>query len=222
MPSPRRAGIICAAALVAGAACSWGKGSGAHQTTNEEARELVAAVTSGDVMRVESLLSSGVNPNVRSKRQGDYLGPPSLPALDVAIGRGNQQMVQILLEHGANPNSVSSTDILLDPTFTPLTRAINKGLADIAAEWQRMPAQLYITGLGQNNCHSGTRMREAMRIICRGSIVLMVSIARAGAGKVFATTQRARLSDEIFIISDVLCRAGAVRVSAQAIKSPQR
>ena len=131
MPRPRRAGIICAAALVAGAACSWGKSSRAHQTTNEEARELVAAVTSGDVMRVESLLSSGVNPNTRAKRQGDYLGPPSLPALDVAIGRGNQQMVQILLEHGANPNSVSSTDILLDPTFTPLTRAIDKGLADI-------------------------------------------------------------------------------------------
>jgi len=131
MPSPRRAGIICAAALAAGGACSWGKGSGAHQTTNDEARQLVAAVTSGDVMRVESLLSSGVNPNVRAKRQGDYLGPPSLPALDVAIGRGNQQMVQVLLEHGANPNSVSSTDIVLDPTFTPLTRAIDKGLADI-------------------------------------------------------------------------------------------
>ena len=91
----------------------------------------MAAVTSGDVMRVESLLSSGVNPNVRAKRQGDDLGPPSLPPLDVAIGRGNQQMVQILLEHGANPNSVSSTDILLDPTLTPLTRAIEKRLADI-------------------------------------------------------------------------------------------
>ena len=91
----------------------------------------MAAVTSGDVMRVESLLSSGVSPNVRAKRQGDDLGPPSLPALDVAIGRGNQQMVQVLLEHGANPNNVSSTDIVLDPAFTPLTRAIDKGLPDI-------------------------------------------------------------------------------------------
>jgi ankyrin repeat protein len=132
MWSPRRSGIIIAAALVAGGACSWGKTARGHQTTDEEARELVGAVTSGDVMRVESLLSSGVNPNVRAKRQGDELGPPSLPALDVAIGRGNQQMVQVLLEHGANPNAVSSTDILLDPTFTPLARAVDKGLADIA------------------------------------------------------------------------------------------
>ena len=131
MNEPRRAGIIWAAALVAGVACSGCHSSRSRQTTNEEARELVAAVTSGDVMRVESLLSSGVNPNVRAKRQGDDLGPPSLPPLDVAIGRGNQQMVQILLEHGANPNSVSSTNILLDPTLTPLTRAIQKGLPDI-------------------------------------------------------------------------------------------
>jgi len=132
MRSPRRARIICAAVLLTGAACSSGKSSRAHQTTDDEARELVGAVTSGDVMRVESLLSSGVNPNARAKRQGDELGPPSLPALDVAIGRGNQQMVQILLEHGANPNSVSSTDILLDPTFTPLARAVDKQLPEIA------------------------------------------------------------------------------------------
>ena len=145
MPSPRRAGIICTAALAAGAACSWGKSSRAHQTTNEEARQLVAAVTSGDVMRAESLLSSGINPNVRAKRQGDDLGPPSLPALDVAIGRGNQQMVQILLEHGANPNSVSSTDIVLDPTFTPLTRAIDKGLADIV---QLLDPEVLVVGGG--------------------------------------------------------------------------
>lgn len=76
------------------------------------AAPLIAAVNHGDIAETERLLAAGISPNARSMA---VPAPPlwvrifdplrgRLPALTLAAGRGDVQIVKTLLDHGADVN----------------------------------------------------------------------------------------------------------------------
>lgn len=84
-------------------------------------KDLYQAAVSGDMALVRYHLSEGVNPN--------YQHPEILRTLLVAsLLEGQDEVAQVLLAHGADPNLVSELDNL-----TPLQAARRQGGAMVAA-----------------------------------------------------------------------------------------
>ena len=87
------------------------------RTTNWD-DELLEAAKNGDLIKVQTALENGANPNVKDK---DGHTP-----LHLAAFTGHVEIVKILLERGANPNAGNNNG------WTPLHAAASKGHFDVA------------------------------------------------------------------------------------------
>jgi uncharacterized protein len=85
-----------------------------------ENEELVEAVRAGDVEATRSALGAGADPNASERRWGGSV-------LAIAARNGRDEIVQLLLDAGASPNSVSRFD------WTPLRAAAIHGHARIVS-----------------------------------------------------------------------------------------
>lgn len=102
-----RSVVVCLAAVLIPAACRADAGE-----------DLLAAVRKNDAARVKALLEQGADVNAKS--------PYGATALFFAADRGNMEIMNILLDHGA--------DVKVKDTFygaTALTWAVNKSNVDI-------------------------------------------------------------------------------------------
>ncbi|BDC18744.1 ankyrin repeat domain-containing protein [Acidianus sp. HS-5] len=79
-------------------------------------RELINIIESNNVSKLNELLMKGMNPN-------GYMHNGLTP-LHVAVYSGNLEMVEILLQHGANPNVFTIPTTKLPKRFTPLQIAV--------------------------------------------------------------------------------------------------
>jgi len=81
---------------------------------------LLLATLNGDTMRMRHILDAGAEPNQRTS----YTYP-----LYEGTRRGNVEVVRVLIEHGANANTVSGHPMEKD---TALHEACRRGFAEIA------------------------------------------------------------------------------------------
>ena len=72
--------------------------------------KLVAAIIAKDDERVAAILKNGFNPNVYPDTLADRHAEDSTPALLVAVKSGNRKIVQLLLDHGADPSKGDGWD----------------------------------------------------------------------------------------------------------------
>ena len=65
---------------------------------------LLAAIEANDAVTVESILRSGVSPNVFPNAPIDLMSEGDLALLNAAASSGKTKIVKILLDYGADPN----------------------------------------------------------------------------------------------------------------------
>ena len=65
---------------------------------------LMEAVEAKNPTLVETLLDSGINPNVYPNADADLQAEDDYTVLNVAVDTGDLEIVKILLDHGADPN----------------------------------------------------------------------------------------------------------------------
>jgi hypothetical protein len=80
----------------------------------EQKFEIIEAAEQGDLAKVRALLAEGANPDTRHREWG-------FTALHSAAGTGNVELVELLLENGANVNTPDVTGA------TPLHEAAKRG-----------------------------------------------------------------------------------------------
>ena len=99
------------------------------RSETKEGSELIRAIITADMDKLQSLIKNGSSVNVKSP---DVLGKLSTP-LQVAINHSNSEIVNILLTEGADPNIGYPQDDELFPTFLlePLFHAFAKYEHDI-------------------------------------------------------------------------------------------
>jgi len=85
---------------------------------NESTSQLIQAVSSGNVKKLDNLLRQGISPNVRDDQQRS--------ALNWAAVQGHIAIVRMLLLHGANPDKTTPEG------WTPLKLAERKGHTAVA------------------------------------------------------------------------------------------
>lgn len=106
-----------------------------------DGNRLLVAARAGELAAVEDLLARGVAPDRRFVRCGTPLSE--------AAGRGHVEIVQLLLDRGADPNLPESGDSVGD--WTPLFRAVSDGHREIAEALLRAGADPYAPGpLGED------------------------------------------------------------------------
>ena len=86
------------------------------RTTNWD-DELREAARNGDLIKVQTALENGANPNAKDNN--------GLTPLHIAARNGHVEIVKLLLEHGANPNTKN------DYGWTPLHYASYRGHVEI-------------------------------------------------------------------------------------------
>lgn len=87
-----------------------------HYSVDER---LLAAIRAYDVEAAKAALDQGADPNAGNSYEG-Y-------ALTIAASLGDPEMVQLLVEHGADIN------IVLDEGYTPLAEAVDRGHSQVVA-----------------------------------------------------------------------------------------
>lgn len=114
----------------------------------KEGSELIRAITTADMDKLQSLIKNGASVNAKSP---DALGKLSTP-LQVAINHSKSEIVNILLTEGADPNKGYPQDDELFPTFLlePIFHAFAKYEHDIVLALIRGGAKVDIRNYSAN------------------------------------------------------------------------
>jgi len=94
--------------------------------SEESTQNLFDAIKENNINKAQELIDSGIDVNAQAKvnEEDEFTQTPLL----VAISNGKNEIAQLLLENGANPNARSiNLDTPSEEGITPLIRAISKG-----------------------------------------------------------------------------------------------
>ncbi|BCU67858.1 hypothetical protein HS7_12950 [Sulfolobales archaeon HS-7] len=80
-------------------------------------KELIKTIENNDVSKLNKLLTKGLNPNEHTTLKG-------FTPIHLAVISGRLEMVEILLQHGGDPNVLSKSSRELPELLTPLQTAI--------------------------------------------------------------------------------------------------
>lgn len=94
-------------------------------------KALILAVEQGNVEAVRNLLGKEVDPNVKSDWSCDNDVSSDETALHIAAARGNAEIVNQLINAGANVNTVRQFEADSGGEYTPLTEAAAAGHAEV-------------------------------------------------------------------------------------------
>lgn len=111
--------------------------SSGNRKTDKYNREMLNAVNSGLISKVEELLKSGANPN-------GIVNEGAISPLGLACNKGNVDIVKILLQYGADPNYVPKDQS--HPLFYTV----------IGSDKPKILKYLIYAGLNVNYCEEGS------------------------------------------------------------------
>ena len=126
--------------------------------TNAVAERLGRAAQLGEVERLTSMLSSGVDPNLPEWIDGLFGGPRQRSyALVNAAACGHSTCVRLLLAYGADPDPAGSRHSMLGPPITAATATCKPGVmamllhARASADGEALGFMMYEGGLGKTS-----------------------------------------------------------------------
>lgn len=117
--------------------------------------QLLSAIDKDDVKTASRIIASGIDLNVPCTELD------GAPALFLAILKGNQSMVQLLLDHGANPNYWADEPVATTYTAKPLDLARQ---ARLLMDWDKYHAIVkLLVRFGATDENGGGRFERSSR-----------------------------------------------------------